>query len=579
MTTPPPGGGGESPQLTPPTTTGGRIQPGPSRSTITLLGVDKDPKAPLFIAYHNIQQLQAATSAMTLSTPRATTPLPQRTIRQGQRRGWTQVQATNATKRRRKASKPKLNLLATVRQPASTANSFSVLQEVPLGANHPIMSEPGRPGPSYAQIRAPSVPCQPSAAASFATHEGSQCTDPTQPSAALETAQSQTSAQGNKPEAMNIDASEAAASSQEAPVSRRKIPPICVFDKTNYLTHVKYLKSKLTGELSVTNSRDCLRYHASSIEDYNIILNYFQREQKAEYYTHQLPTNRQLKVVIRNLPECITVADVEEELKSMHFSPSNVHQFTKKDQATGQITALPVFSLTLPKDDYSHQIYSVRYLCNVRVRIEAYKNRAGPAQCHQCQRYGHTKSFCNMKPRCVKCGESHESKACPLNPEAPAKCVNCGQNHPASWKGCAVFTKIVEDKETAAAARAARVRYFAEQRRVGPDLSFANMASSFPPMAPPRAPFANMMPNAPLRGPHSQQPGAPSGAPQPGPTQANNTPLDSNWGLGDLFQLARVLDVPRIMNIARYYVPLLQNAQDTFTKLELIYNAVMCYLA
>jgi len=54
----------------------------------------------------------------------------------------------------------------------------------------------------------------------------------------------------------------------------------------------------------------------------------------------------------------------------------------------------------------------------------------------RCQRYGHTKSYCNKLFISVKCCGSHNSKDCKKSKETPAKCALWGGNHPANYKGC-----------------------------------------------------------------------------------------------------------------------------------------------
>jgi hypothetical protein len=57
-------------------------------------------------------------------------------------------------------------------------------------------------------------------------------------------------------------------------------------------------------------------------------------------------------------------------------------------------------------------------------------------QCHRCQIFGHTASFCTSDPRCVKCGKGHLTPLCTKARDIPAACANCGEAHTANYQGC-----------------------------------------------------------------------------------------------------------------------------------------------
>ncbi|MEE6514945.1 hypothetical protein FKM82_023393 [Ascaphus truei] len=52
-----------------------------------------------------------------------------------------------------------------------------------------------------------------------------------------------------------------------------------------------------------------------------------------------------------------------------------------------------------------------------------------------------------QKPRCVCCGENHNSKECPRDrKKEPATCANCKGPHPASYRGCPYLTKAKQEE-------------------------------------------------------------------------------------------------------------------------------------
>jgi hypothetical protein len=65
------------------------------------------------------------------------------------------------------------------------------------------------------------------------------------------------------------------------------------------------------------------------------------------------------------------------------------------------------------------------------------------AQCTNCQRYGHNKNYCHLKPRCVKCaGDYLTNQFHKKEKSSDVTCVLCGGNHPANYKGCTIYKDL-----------------------------------------------------------------------------------------------------------------------------------------
>jgi len=59
------------------------------------------------------------------------------------------------------------------------------------------------------------------------------------------------------------------------------------------------------------------------------------------------------------------------------------------------------------------------------------------------QRYGHTKSFCFGKARCVKCIGDYPTINCPRREKSKdVKNVICEGNHPTNYKDCMVYKDL-----------------------------------------------------------------------------------------------------------------------------------------
>ena len=76
--------------------------------------------------------------------------------------------------------------------------------------------------------------------------------------------------------------------------------------------------------------------------------------------------------------------------------------------------------------------------------MEEPKQRAGVVQCHRCQNFGHSKSYCNHPPRCVKCSKTHLTSECQKPEGSTPKCVHCKGDHPANYSRCEVYLDLLK---------------------------------------------------------------------------------------------------------------------------------------
>ncbi|GFV93642.1 nucleic-acid-binding protein from transposon X-element [Trichonephila clavipes] len=77
------------------------------------------------------------------------------------------------------------------------------------------------------------------------------------------------------------------------------------------------------------------------------------------------------------------------------------------------------------------------------VKIDSFNRRPGATQCYNCNLFHHSSSNCNIKTRCLKCGEPHKTGDCPIKTkiENPT-CINCQQKgHLANSHRCPKFPK------------------------------------------------------------------------------------------------------------------------------------------
>lgn len=88
------------------------------------------------------------------------------------------------------------------------------------------------------------------------------------------------------------------------------------------------------------------------------------------------------------------------------------------------------------------------------IKVEAWRGKKGPSQCHRCQGFRHSSHGCHRQIACVRCAGPHFARDCTRPLSEPATCTNCRATHPASFRNCPVFR--AEISRNAKAGRAAR---------------------------------------------------------------------------------------------------------------------------
>lgn len=161
-------------------------------------------------------------------------------------------------------------------------------------------------------------------------------------------------------------------------------------------------------------------------------------ELKVNFHTYQLKQDRAYRVVIKNLHSSTDKQDIHDSLAELGYTVRNIanvyHKITK--------APLPIFFIDLEPQSNNKEIFSLNYILNAKVLVEAPYKKKEIVQCKRCQQYGHTKSYCWHPFRCVKCGGTHNTNNCTKDKNTPPKCVLCNGDHPANYKGCSVYKDI-----------------------------------------------------------------------------------------------------------------------------------------
>ncbi|GFW23127.1 PRE_C2HC domain-containing protein [Trichonephila clavipes] len=72
----------------------------------------------------------------------------------------------------------------------------------------------------------------------------------------------------------------------------------------------------------------------------------------------------------------------------------------------------------------------------VSITVEGFESR-GVIQCFQCNQFNHTAEHCNLTPKCLKCGDKHQTRDCQIKKLDTPFCVNCQvHGHMANYSKC-----------------------------------------------------------------------------------------------------------------------------------------------
>lgn len=213
-------------------------------------------------------------------------------------------------------------------------------------------------------------------------------------------------------------------------------PPIFLNGVENYTELVEFLQSVCgqTFKLKSTTKNICI--YPDTPASYRQIVSSL-RTKGADFHTFQLPQDRCPRVVIKNLHHSTPKSVIVEGFKTHGYEAVNVTNVISRFKQP-----LPMFFVDISKQTFNENIFNIKALFYTLVTVEEPRKKRMIPQCNRCQQYGHTKTYCNHTPRCVRCGQKHESTSCQKTRETPAKCANCEGDHPANYRGCRTLKEL-----------------------------------------------------------------------------------------------------------------------------------------
>lgn len=235
-----------------------------------------------------------------------------------------------------------------------------------------------------------------------------------------------------------FSALEMEADTNEETVKVVKPPPIFLTAEISDFTGMCKLLNEVvspTGYLCTTTTKG-IRINPTTPTDFRTIVA-FLKQQGATYYTYQLTEDKPFRVVIRGLHPSIEAGQITEDLTSKGFSVRSVTNVISREKVP-----LPLFFIDLERTANVEGIYSLGQMLFTKIKVEEPRRNRHVSQCHRCQQYGHTRHYCTLPPRCVRCGDGHFSNECTKTRLEPAKCALCKENHPSSYKGCMAYRDL-----------------------------------------------------------------------------------------------------------------------------------------
>lgn len=219
---------------------------------------------------------------------------------------------------------------------------------------------------------------------------------------------------------------------QDNPKEINKIPPIYIKSTIDFFDFCKQIKPLTEPEgFTTKSSSTSIKLLTYTINAYRQVIKLLELN-NINYHTFQLSDDKAFRVVIRHLHHTTPIKFIKDELQALGFSVrsiTNCLQYKTKNP-------LPIFFIDLEPSPTNQSIYKIDSICYTKIKVEAPHQKKTPVQCLRCQNYGHTRTYCHHTPRCVKCGDTHNSNECSKDNSSPATCALCGGPHPASYKGC-----------------------------------------------------------------------------------------------------------------------------------------------
>ncbi|GBO20205.1 hypothetical protein AVEN_174435-1 [Araneus ventricosus] len=179
-----------------------------------------------------------------------------------------------------------------------------------------------------------------------------------------------------------------------------------------------------------------INIQATSNENRNSIIEYLKKNDK-EFILSEAYANRPLKVVIHGLLVDQNKDELKQILEKLNFKIVRINQLRNYQLKTYH----PIFLIEVAKINNYQNIYNLQTIKLLQVKVATYRKKNLATICN---RFHHSARNCQMKARCLKCEENHETRNCTITTKIDnPKCIDCKEfGHLASWQGCQGSQKL-----------------------------------------------------------------------------------------------------------------------------------------
>ncbi|CAG9822598.1 unnamed protein product [Phaedon cochleariae] len=149
-----------------------------------------------------------------------------------------------------------------------------------------------------------------------------------------------------------------------------RVPPIILRDKTKWTSLSKELPTLQINYFKAVNTTEGIKVFCDSPDSFRALTRLLDNK-KYPFHTYQLPDEKSLRVVLRNVSEHIEPDDISEELTERGFEVTSVHRMKRRDG-----TAMPIVLVLLPKTEKNREIYDITRLVGLTIKVEPQRPKA-----------------------------------------------------------------------------------------------------------------------------------------------------------------------------------------------------------
>lgn len=234
-------------------------------------------------------------------------------------------------------------------------------------------------------------------------------------------------------------------------IKKGKMKPIILDMDQRKMTEIQQMltTAELKDQTLFKKTRDNkVHIITNSYEDKQKLLNHLNtaksNENSINYHTFSESNEKVSIFVIKNFIP-MKNEDLLTKLIEMEVPAKKVTQIGKNKEN-------PVFLIQFEKNqvEFNTLQYNHNIIDNIIVKWEKFNyKKKPPAQCHNCQAYGHSARNCGRAYKCVKCINVHRPGECERKTtEGNPQCSNCKEFHAANSKLCKYYKEYITKIES-----------------------------------------------------------------------------------------------------------------------------------